>query len=433
MKTTKKLLFQGADEAFVYTTQTKFHVEGDLQPHLILTSDEGLAREVIRITKTMRELTKTKGQLFHWQPRVTRQRQPLHRPPQLAEDFLRILCSSLWWVRKAFPNHHLHPLVELFEKHMEARSFSGNFRPVCLEDVERLNACVKAIRADAKTKAFHRRLDKHHELVGRNSFTLLTLIDRLFSHYSQLLVVGMDICYRRDPLNARLSLPITETEAKAQCAQMIQYLRGDCKFNPLSYAWKLEFTEHTGWHTHLLLFFDPNLHQDDLVIAEHIGQHWNRVISGGNGCHFICNYEPSTCRGVGKIHHADVAKLWALWELAAANLTSVDYYARMVLPKRRTFGCSQLPDAPAKKRGRPRALTSARVADFVPPTLLSSANGKKQASTKRRLSVKTKAIVQPISPPLFADLGAAWFKSSFSRQDGLGADEGRSDETAWVV
>jgi len=398
-------------------------VDGDPKPHLIPTTDEDLAREVIRIEKTIRKLTKTKGQLFHWPPRGRRQRQPLHSPPPLAEDFLRILCSSLWWVRKAFPHHNLHPLVELFEKHMDARSFSANFTPVCLDDVERLNACIKAIRDDAKSKAFRRRLDRHHELVRRNTYGLLALIDGLFANYSQLLVVCMNIGYRRDPLKAWFSLPITEEEALNQRDEMILYLKRKCSFKPVGYAWKLEFTEHTGWHMHLLLFFDPNLHQDDVVIAEHIGQHWNRVISGGNGCHFICNYEPSKYRSVGKIHHADVPKLWALWEQAAPNLTSVDYYARMRLSKGNTFGSSKLPDVPAKKRGRPRALTSAKLADYVSSMPRSGAKGKKEPSTERRPFAYRKTTF------------GAWGANVLSApaEDVLGGGQWMSPGNGWVI
>jgi hypothetical protein len=433
MKTTKQLFTQGADEALLYTTQIQFHAHGDLEPYRARTSDEDLAREVMAIEKTMQRMTKTKRQLFFWPPRSKHPRLTLSPTAPLSEDFLQVLRSGLGWIRQAFPHHQLHPLIELFEKHMEARSFSANFRPLCQDDVDRLNSCVKAIRDEASSQAFRRRRDKHHKLVRSNTQGLLELTDRLFAQHSQILVVRIDLSYRRHASMPWLSHPTTEAEALNQRDGMLEYLRRKCPFKPVDYAWKLEFTEHTGWHMHFLLFFDANLHQRDLAIAEHICQHWSNVITQGSGRYFICNYERYRYRGVGKIHHTDVAKLWALRTLVIPYLTKADYYVRMVLTKGRTFGRSELTDVPTKKRGRPRKLPSARIVDFVPPAPPSSANGKKKVSEKRRLSVNTKTIVQPISPRLIADLSRASFKPSPSYKGDLGADKPRPDGAGWVV
>lgn len=432
METTKQLFAQGADEALLYTTEMRFHEEGDPHPHRIRTNDEDLAREVMAIEKTIQKLTNTKRQLFHWPPKRTLQ--PLRGPVPLAEDFLRILRSDLGWIRQAFPHHQFHPLIELFEKHMKARSFVANFRPMCQDDVDLLNACVKAIRHEASSLAFRRRRDKHYKLVRSNTQGLLELIDRLFAQHSQLLVVRMDLSYRRHSSMPWLSHPITEEEARNHRDEMIRYLGRKCPFKRVGYAWKLEFTEHTGWHTHLLLFFDGNRHQHDLLIAEHIGKQWNNEITHGLGRNFICNYEPYRYRGIGKIHHTDVAKLWALRALVAPYLTKVDYYVRMVLTKGDAFGRSELIDVPVKKRGRPRALPSAKVADFVPPMHGSITEGKKEAPAKRRQSTNTNAVVQPlISQRLLADLGVALLKRAPTNQDDLGADKRRSEGPRWVI
>jgi hypothetical protein len=433
MKTTKQLFFEGADEALMHTMQIQFHEDGDLKPHRILTQEVNLAREVMAIEKTMQRLTKTKRPLFRWAPK-TRLPALLRRSAEpLAEDFLHVLRSGLGWIRQAFPHHQLHPLIELFEKHVEARSFWTNFRPSCQGDVDVLNVCVKAIRDEASSQAFRRRRDRHHKLVRSNTQGLLELIDRLFAQYSQLLVVRMDLSYCRHPSTPWLGLPISVEEALSQRDEMIRYLRRKCPFKPVGYAWKLEFTEQTGWHTHWLLFFDANRHQQDLVIAAHIGQHWNREITQGNGRNFICNYEEYQHRGIGKIHHADVAKLWALRTLVVPYLTKVDYYVRMVLPNGRTFGRSELTDVPVKKRGRPRALPSARVADFVPPTPRLRAKGKEEASKKRRLSASTKTVVQPLRLRELVEGGGTLSKPGPSYKGGSGADKSSSDETGWVI
>lgn len=433
MNTTKQLFSQGADEALLYTTQIQLQAEGNLAPYRIRTIDEDLAREVMAIEKTMQRLTNTKRQLFHWPPKPRYQRLTSGAAPQ-SEDFLRILCSGLGWVRQAFPHHQLHPLVELFEKHMESRLFSANFRPLCQDDVDRLNSCVKAIRDEASSPAFRRRRDKHYKLVRSNTRGLLELTDQLFAQHSQILVVRIDLSYRRHASMPWLSHPITEEDALNQRDEMIGYLRRKCPFKPVGYAWKLEFTEHTGWHTHFLLFFDANVHQRDLAIAEHIGHHWNSVVTQDTGRYFICNYERYPYRGVGKIHHTDAAKLWALRTLVVPYLTKADYYARMVLTtKGRTFGRSELTDAPAKKRGRPRKLPSERAADFVQASSPSSAKGKKQAVKRRRSPINTQSIAQPLSPRLLVNLDRALLNPGPSHQGDLEADEQRSDGAGWIV
>ncbi|GFZ87196.1 YagK/YfjJ domain-containing protein [Dyella caseinilytica] len=396
MKSNKPSLYKGAEEALVYTTQTRFHEDGDMTPRRIRTHDEEMARELMAIEKTMHRLTSTQRPLFHWPIKIDHHSQRLCRG-RLANHFLHILRPNLASIRQTFPYHQFHPLVALFEDHMEANAFSAQFSPTCKEDVDRLNACVSAIRQAARSQRFRFSRDKHHKLIRSNTVGLLELIDRLFAAHSQLLVVRMDISYLRHPVEAWRSFPVMMEEALAHRREIIHYLRRKCPFKPVGYAWKLEFTEHTGWHTHLLLFYDANHHQQDFVIADHIGKHWNRVITGGNGRYYICNYESYLHRGVGKIHYSDTAKLWALRTLVAPYLTKADYYARMVLSvagsaeaedralvrKSRTFGRSELPDAPVKKLGRPRALPSARVADYLPSKPRMIAKLRKKVPTKR--------------------------------------------------
>jgi hypothetical protein len=446
VKTTKPALYEGAEEALVYTTQTRFHEDGDIKPHRIRTHDEDMARELMAIEKTMRRLTSTQKTLFHWPPKAQRDTIPRRRQ-RLADQLLHILRPSLWGIRQTFPYHQFHPLVELFEKHITANAFSSQFSPACKEDVDRLNACVHAIREEARSEAFRLRRDKHHKLVRSNTAGLLELVDRLFAVHSQLLVIRMDISYRRNAAAPWLSLPVTMGEALDHRNRVIHYLRRKCPFKPIGYAWKLEFTEHTGWHTHLLLFYDANQHQQDFVIAEHIGQHWDRVIARGNGRHFICNYQSYRYRGVGKIHYSDTVKLWALRTLVAPYLTKADYYARMVLsgidapgaedhaakPKARTFGRSELPDVPAKKLGRPRALPSARVADYVPPKRRLIAKSKKKAWRKARPLTYGKTIFGPLGPRALPPPPVGPLSLARLSQNDLHGGLRLPEEKGWVI
>jgi len=114
------------------------------------------------------------------------------------------------------------------------------------------------------------------------------------------------------------------------------------------------------------LFFDGNQHQQDITIARMIGKHWNEEITRGKGRHHISNFDQHQARGVGKVRYDDAAKLWALCTIVVPYLTKADYYIRLVVPpKTRTFGRSGMPKIPAKKLGRPRINTSARMLGYT--------------------------------------------------------------------
>lgn len=365
MKVKNPLIDKGADKALIYTTQTRYYDEAIEKSCLIHTIDEDLARQLIATEKMMGKLVKSNWRLFKWPSKPTRTNLPRRGAPRLAHDFLALLRPSLGAMRRAFPRHEFHPLVELFEKHMEAHAFEAGFRPVCKEDVDELNACVEAMRTEGRSRVFQRRRDKHQKGVRNNTQSLLELVDRLFMLHSQLLVVRLDLAYRTEFTDPEFGLSVTEGEAQRDRDLLIEYLRKRCYFKPVGYAWKLEYTEGTKWHMHLLIFFDANRHQRDIEIAKAIAGYWDWNITKGCGRHFICNLQHYVHRGVGKIHYSDTAKLWALRALVVPYITKADYYARPILQGGRTFGRSVLPKIPTRKRGRPRLRPSARIGSYM--------------------------------------------------------------------
>ncbi|PMQ05107.1 hypothetical protein DyAD56_11045 [Dyella sp. AD56] len=249
---------------------------------------------------------------------------------------------------------------------MERYGFWRGYRPSGESDVRRLNACVTAIRNEAKSAAFRNRLDKHLKLVRNNTRSALDLVHALFGLYSQLLVIRIDLSYERHPRKGWLALPVMDGDAFSDRARLIRYLMRKCPCRPVAYVWKTEWAEHTGWHTHLLLFFDGNRHQHDISIARMLGKHWNEEITRGKGRHHISNFDQHQARGVGRIRYDDAAKLWALCTIVVPYVTKTDYYLKLVVPpKTRTFGRSGLPKIPAKKMGRPRINTSTRMFDYT--------------------------------------------------------------------
>lgn len=367
----------GAEEALLFSNAVLYHNGDDHIAHRIICPADGIAREIVTIEKVISRLVASKSTLFRWPPKGPTRKahcngldasQPSRGPARLAADFLNILQPNLADIRSVFPKekHQLHPLVEMFERHMYKYDFWHGFKPLCELEVKRLNSCVEAIRAEAKSSAFRRRIDKHLKLVRDNTRSALELVNLLFLVYSQLLVVRIDLSYVRHPRKGWLALPVMDGNAFGDRARMIRYLQRKCPCRPVAYVWKTEWAAHTGWHTHLLLFFDGSQHQQDITIARMIGKHWNEEITRGQGRHHISNLDQHQARGVGKIRYDDAAKLWALRTIVVPYMTKADFYVRLLVPpKTRTFGRSGLPKLPARKLGRPRIHPSIRVSSYT--------------------------------------------------------------------
>jgi hypothetical protein len=363
----------GADEALIFNNQVQFHDADDPNAHRIIVHAEDFARDTIRIEKVMARLVAAKSPLFRWPFKArnligSSESRAGRGPARLAADLLSILRPNLAEIRSAFPKekHQLHPLVELFERQMERNGFWCGYRPTVELDVSRLNACVEAMRQEARSTAFRRHLDKHLKLVRNNTRSALELVDALFAMYSQLVVVRIDLCYERHPCKDWLALPVMDGNAFGDRTRLIRYLTRKCPCRPVAYVWKTEWAEHTGWHTHMLLFFDGNQHQQDITIARMIGKHWNEEITRGKGRHHISNFDQHQSRGVGKVRYDDAAKLWALCTIVVPYLTKADYYIRLLVPpKTHTFGRSGKPKIPAKKLGRPRINSAARMLGYT--------------------------------------------------------------------
>jgi hypothetical protein len=127
----------------------------------------------------------------------------------------------------------------------------------------------------------------------------------------------------------------------------------------VGYAWKLEYGLAKTYHYHFLLFFDGAYSQQDIVIAQAIGEYWASNITNGKGIYHNCNrnkaeYKVRGILGIGMINHCDLSLRNGL-KTAAAYLTKVDIYVRMVISGGgRCFGKSGKPKMKKDGRGRPR-------------------------------------------------------------------------------
>ncbi len=236
--------------------------------------------------------------------------------------------------------------------------------PNCFSD---LNRFVGMVRERICGKAFKRVLSAHLRASNKNYLGLVNYIDGLFSLRSRILVLRIDFSYGRGKVEIeactkssdRLSLLCNVTEKIARHRmELVDYLKNKCpELGMLGYVWKLEYGREKGHHYHMMFFLDGAKVRQDVVIARRIGEHWNNVITKGDGVYFNCNRNKERYKhcGVGMICHNEMEKLKSLKEKAAIYLTKSDQYVSACMPtNKRTFGKGTLPKLKARSTGRPR-------------------------------------------------------------------------------
>ncbi|WP_404343054.1 inovirus-type Gp2 protein [Vreelandella venusta] len=186
----------------------------------------------------------------------------------------------------------------------------------------------------------------------KNYQRLTTLIQALFARYSRLTVLRVDLSY------SKADGPYIDYEtARHHREQLCKMFHTSPLFHHLvGYAWKLEWRPKKGFHTHFLFFFDGHHVQEDVTLAQRIGELWDGSITGGQGHYHSCNRNAEKIyhyNALGRIDYHDVEKQRGL-DCIAHYLTKVDDYASMFVTGR-TFQTSPLPKVPEGPRpGRPR-------------------------------------------------------------------------------
>lgn len=257
-----------------------------------------------------------------------------------------------------YPSHQLNPIVNAFVSLLVSfRDYEGFFerRPSVLHEfTERLILKLKGKEVQAKLSGFSRAANKVYKGLDER-------IDSWFASCSRLLIVRLDLGYKNVYCTPASSLGVSYNEAKRHRQKLLKYFRDMKSLELVGWAWKLEYGLAKTYHYHLLLCFNGAANQQDISIAQGVGEYWVDVITGGMGLYHNCNrhkeeYKKRGILGIGMIKHDDAA-LKAGLKTVAAYLTKVDYYVRMVIAGGgRCFGKSGKPPDRKAGRGRPRLL-----------------------------------------------------------------------------
>ena len=154
----------------------------------------------------------------------------------------------------------------------------------------------------------------HLNINQHNHQSIINLIDGLFTRYSKVMVVRVDLSYRKDIIGE-----ISPDFIKLQISNMLtNNSRHNALFERLiTYTWCLEYGTERQWHAHLFLFFNGQKVREDIRYSLEVCKYWVEVMTQGTGTGFSCNKNQSqyTTNGIGMVNRNDADKIQALKEV----------------------------------------------------------------------------------------------------------------------
>jgi len=210
---------------------------------------------------------------------------------------------------------------------IEPSSHEGQFNALCNDDI---NACSYIDKAEfiefldkfAKSSEFQKKYKNHirqEQILANSLFEHIRDLNRI---YSKLMVIRLDLSYGKT----------YTTDFNPECRvvndweSFIKYTARSFKDSFISYAAKFEYGVEKGIHIHTLLFFDGSEVRRDVIIAQHLGEHWKTTITQRAGIYFNANTmkykERMKNRAIGVFKRNDADFLVGAKEIAT-------YFAKM--------------------------------------------------------------------------------------------------------
>lgn len=198
----------------------------------------------------------------------------------------------------------------------------------------------------------------------RNLRGLIALVNRMFEHRSDILVVRVDLGYRSE-FKGSVPLELAQLHRERLLADRRYY--PDVFYGLMGYAWCLEPGEMSeGFHYHLIALYEGRLQKNAVGLGMGIKCLWEGDITGGIGHCSVINLDAHKFRkngtlGIGMIHRDDFHARRNLVERVLPYITKKCEFDKVYSGLTetgdfRTFGKSQfLPpiDPNTPRRGRP--------------------------------------------------------------------------------
>lgn len=139
----------------------------------------------------------------------------------------------------------------------------------------------------------------------KNQRSLFDYTSTLIHHYARTLVVRVDLSIKKE-YQALYNIHVFNQALEVLLRRIADQ---DTCFSGLhGYAWALEHGVSKGYHCHLLLMYDGNIHRGDFEMGQWVGECWEQI-THGSGYIFNCNhsdykaiYEAMGTLGLGMIH-----------------------------------------------------------------------------------------------------------------------------------
>ena len=267
-----------------------------------------------------------------------------------------------------YPNHRFNPHFYAFVTHSKRyglHEYVARMETLGIAQlsdmVEKLNLFLRDIRCEFESADFRRKISDLKRKSQKNYQSLMIYLNELFKKYSKLLILRVDLTYRKS--NSGLSgrvIPPTYDQVKQHRVTLLRSMKKhlesvlskDCL---VGNVWKLEYGQKKSWHYHFIVILNGQEVRQDIDLAHIIGKYW-LAITNGNGLYYNCNQVKHHYKtpGIGLIGHRDKDLREGLRKIAA-YLTKTDPIVRMIVPGNgRTFGKGVVPRKASKHTGRPR-------------------------------------------------------------------------------
>lgn len=216
---------------------------------------------------------------------------------------------------------------------------------------------VKFIKAmgDKEDGVFKRRARKNRQSIGE-------FVRGIYMARASVLVLRLDLGYRHNGYTPFGKQEVLQADREnidlisQHRDQFIKHLRDLFSKGLLGYVWRLEYGNEKGYHLHLIIMLDGNLHQQDVLLCKNLGEYWSNKITNDKGVYYNCNARKSKYRhlAIGKTNYAFVMEQPCIDNII--NYFVKDDWLFQVKSGKghRTLGRSAIPEQFEKPRGRKR-------------------------------------------------------------------------------
>lgn len=242
----------------------------------------------------------------------------------------------------------------------------GEFKLVRIAHL--INEFIVWVRKVLRSKKFSIKENNWLGEYRRRMKSAKTYVDGLFSIYSKLLVVRIDLYqekFKGEELQRRCDegwqTPVTELDAlQGKVDQLLNNRRHNAIFDHcVGFIIKQEYAPVRGWHAHAIFFFDGQVVENDAHYSLAIGDYWVDVITQGEGAYQAANRTENKRKyrycGIGMIDHRETEKRDFLINRVIDYLAKSDLHVRSKgYAGQKLFRKGVLPKRPARRLGRPR-------------------------------------------------------------------------------